>query len=128
MEAEGLMIRRVAALVAACLLGSLPVAVPLGAAASTGTGSGAEQAGGQLPQFPEVIPLPDGWQPEGIAVAGHFAYFGSLATGSIYRADLLTGLGGVLSVGPNTPSVGMKVGPGGRLFVSGGPAGDARVV
>jgi sugar lactone lactonase YvrE len=86
-------------------------------------------AAGRPARFPTVIPLPDGWQPEGIAIgAGPVAYFGSLATGSIFRVDLSTGRGRVLSVGPGTPSVGLKVDPHGRLFVAGGTAGDARVV
>ncbi|MEV4898896.1 superoxide dismutase, partial [Nonomuraea sp. NPDC055795] len=54
--------------------------------------------------------------------------FGSLANGSIYRANLRTGRGAIISVGPGTPSVGMKIDERGRLFVAGGTAGDARVV
>lgn len=79
--------------------------------------------------FPDTINLPDGWRPEGIAI-GHrpFAYFGSLGTGSIYRADLRTGEGKVISTGPGTPSVGLKIDGFGRLFVAGGSAGNARVV
>jgi hypothetical protein len=34
----------------------------------------------------------------------------------------------VISEGPGTPSVGLKIDRRGRLFVSGGAAGDARVV
>ena len=42
--------------------------------------------------FPTVISLPDGFQPEGIAIGAlPFAYFGSRAGGSIYRANLVTG-------------------------------------
>jgi sugar lactone lactonase YvrE len=79
--------------------------------------------------FPSTIALPDGFQPEGIAIGpGPVAYLGSLADGSIYRADLVTGRGRIVSQGPGTPSVGMKSDARGRLFVSGGPAGDARVV
>lgn len=79
--------------------------------------------------FPATFPLPDGWRPEGIAIGpGPFAYVGSLADGSIYRADLRTGQGGVISQGPGTPSVGLKTDWKGRLFVAGGSAGDARVV
>jgi sugar lactone lactonase YvrE len=79
--------------------------------------------------FPATIQLPDGFQPEGIAIGGGpTAYFGSLADGSIYRADLRTGTGSVISQGPGTPSVGLKVDHRGRLFVAGGGAGDARVV
>lgn len=81
------------------------------------------------PSFPTTIDLPDGFQPEGIAIGpGPVAYFGSLADGSIYRADLRTGRGRVVSEGPGTPSVGMKTDARGRLYVAGGAAGDARVV
>lgn len=81
------------------------------------------------PGFPPSFALPHGFQPEGIAVGpGPVAYFGSLADGAIYRADLRTGRGRVISEGPGTPSVGMKTDARGRLFVAGGAAGDARVV
>lgn len=79
--------------------------------------------------FPTTIALPNGFQPEGIAIGpGPVAYLGSLADGSIYRADLITGRGRIISEGPGTPSVGMKTDARGRLFVAGGAAGDARVV
>jgi sugar lactone lactonase YvrE len=79
--------------------------------------------------FPATIPLPNGFQPEGIAIGpGPVAYLGSLADGSIYRVDLLTGRGRTISPGPGTPSVGMKTDARGRLFVAGGAAGNARVV
>jgi len=79
--------------------------------------------------FPATIPLPDGFQPEGIAIGpGPVAYLGSLADGSIYRANLVTGRGRIVSEGSGTPSVGMKTDARGRLFVAGGAAGDARVV
>src|SRR2546421_808047 len=78
--------------------------------------------------FPTTIALPDGFPPEGIAIDGHLAYFGSRLDGSIYRADLRTGTGAVLSKGPGTPSLGLKVDQRGRLFVAGGTGGDARVL
>ncbi|SFP44697.1 Sugar lactone lactonase YvrE [Amycolatopsis arida] len=79
--------------------------------------------------LPDTIPLPDGFRPEGIAIGpGPYAFFGSLDTGAIYRANLLTGRGTVISPGPGTPSVGMKTDHLGRVFVAGGAAGDARVV
>ena len=56
------------------------------------------------------------------------AWLGSLADGDIYRLDLRTGAGRVISEGPGTPSVGLKADWHGRLFVAGGAAGDARVV
>ncbi|MFE6620968.1 SMP-30/gluconolactonase/LRE family protein [Streptomyces sp. NPDC057740] len=77
---------------------------------------------------PAVIHLPNGFRPEGIAVGGGpYAYLGSLGDGSIYRADLRTGEGGIVSTGPGTPSVGLKLDHRGRLFVAGRGQG-ARVV
>ena len=79
--------------------------------------------------FPDRIELPDGFRPEGIAIGhGRTAWFGSLADGDIYEADLRTGAGEVISEGPGTSSVGLKVDRCGRLFVAGGPAGNGRVV
>jgi sugar lactone lactonase YvrE len=50
--------------------------------------------------FPESIPLPDGFYPEGIAVgAGHDFYAGSLLDGALYRGDLRTGEGAVITPG-----------------------------
>ncbi|MBV7337940.1 superoxide dismutase [Chloroflexi bacterium TSY] len=46
--------------------------------------------------FPDLIPLPNGWRPEGITSGtGATAYVGSLGTGAIYRVDLATGEGEV---------------------------------
>ena len=73
--------------------------------------------------------LPAGFQPEGIAIGNApYAYFGSRADGDIYRASLNTGRGEVISQGPGTPSLGLKLDGRGRLFVAGGSGGDARVV
>ena len=80
--------------------------------------------------FPEVIPLPVGFYPEGIAIGdGHTAYVGSLASGSIYQADLRTGEGSVLVTGsPGSLAVGLDVDRrSGYLFVAGGFSGGARV-
>lgn len=77
---------------------------------------------------PTVIRLPNGFRPEGITIGGGpYAYLGSLGDGSIYRADLRTGEGGIVSAGPGTPSVGLKLDHRGRLFVAGRGQG-ARVV
>ncbi len=66
-----------------------------------------------------MIELPDGFRPEGIAIDPRgTAYLGSLADGDIYAADLRTGEGEVISQGPGTPSVGLKIDQFGRLFVS----------
>lgn len=81
------------------------------------------------PSLPSTIDLPPGFRPEGIAIGrAPVAYFGSLADGDIYRVDLKTGSGQVVSEGPGTPSVGMKLDNCGRLYVAGGAAGDARVI
>ncbi len=54
-------------------------------------------AAAPLQAFPDVIPLPNGFQPEGIAVGkGHTFYVGSIPTGAVYRGDLRTGEGAVL--------------------------------
>lgn len=103
------------------------VGLPLVIAALVGTQVVPSASAGTV--FPTTIDLPAGFQPEGIAIGpGPVAYLGSLADGSIYRADLVTGRGKIVSEGPGTPSVGMKTDARGRLFVSGGTAGDARVV
>ena len=103
-------------LLTASLLG-LALAVPLTSPAQAHT------------RGPDRIELPDGFRPEGIAIGKNKqAYLGSLADGDIYQADLRTGQGRVISQGPGTPSVGLKLDRRGRLFVAGGPAGSGRVV
>lgn len=82
-----------------------------------------------VPQPPTTLQLPNGFQPEGIAIGpGPYAYFGSLADGSIYRIDLATGAGSTVSPATGTMSVGIKTDASGRLFVAGGAVGDARVI
>ncbi len=76
--------------------------------------------------FPATIPLPPGWQPEGIAIGnGKTLYAGSRATGAVYKADLRTGKGAVL-VQPvaGRAATGLKFNRG-RLFVSGAATGKA---
>jgi hypothetical protein len=78
---------------------------------------------------PTTIDLPAGFQPEGIAIGkAPFAYFGSRVDGDIYRASLKTGRGKVISEGPGTASLGLKLDGKGRLFVAGGNGGNARVI
>jgi sugar lactone lactonase YvrE len=98
--------------------------------AATLTVPGAASAhGSRHRHFPDSIPLPNAFQPEGIAIGrAPYAYFGSLANGDIYRADLATGRGKIISTGPGTPSVGLKIDDRGRLFVAGGAAGNGRAV
>jgi sugar lactone lactonase YvrE len=79
--------------------------------------------------FPETIPLPNGWQPEGIATGrGHDFFAGSRATGAVFAGDLRTGRGDVL-VPPRTgrAALGMKVDNRERLFVAGGGTGKGFV-
>lgn len=80
--------------------------------------------------FPAIIPLPDGFQPEGIVIGrGPVIYAGSLATGDIYRADLRTGEGEVFIEGePGQSAVGLGFDARTNyLYVSGGAAGEGRV-
>ena len=90
-------------------------------------------AGTAQAQSPEILPttisLPNGFQPEGIAIGVlPFAFFGSRATGDLFRVNLITGEGKIFSTGPGTPSLGMKVDLRARLFVAGGTGGNGRVV
>jgi sugar lactone lactonase YvrE len=79
--------------------------------------------------LPDRLDLPDGFQPEGIAIGrGPTAWLGSRADGDLYRLDLRTGTGTVVSQGPGTASLGLKIDRRGRLFVAGGPSGSGRVV
>ena len=77
--------------------------------------------------FPSTIALPNGFQPEGITATGTTFYVGSIPTGAVYRGNLRTGEGSIL-VQPATgrAAIGMKVDRG-RLFVAGGPTGNADV-
>jgi sugar lactone lactonase YvrE len=78
-------------------------------------------------QFPDTVPLPNGWLPEGIATGtGTTIYAGSRADGSVWKGDLRTGEGEVLVDGDGRVAVGLKVNRG-LLFVSGGGTGDAYV-
>ncbi len=89
----------------------------------------AEAAPHHGPQHaPGRIALPVGFQPEGIAIQGGTAYLGSRVSGDIYAVNLRTGRGSVISQGPGTPSLGLKVDGAQRLYVSGGSSGTGRVV
>jgi hypothetical protein len=57
-------------------------------------------AGARAPAFPDSLPLPDGFYPEGITVGtGQDFFVGSLLDGSLYRGDLRTGAGEVIASG-----------------------------
>ncbi|MFI5915265.1 superoxide dismutase [Dactylosporangium sp. NPDC051541] len=105
----------------------LTLAAALTAALLAGPAS-AFASGADRP-LPTTLNLPDGFQPEGIAIGpGAFAYFGSRADGRIYRVNLVSGAGAQLSPPVGSASLGMKTDGRGRLFVAGGGGGDARVV
>lgn len=89
----------------------------------------ADAAGESRDRFPSEIDLPDGFFPEGIAIGrGSTFYVGSLADGSIYKGDLRTGEGAVLTetTGQFT-TVGIDVDRRERVWVAGGPTGTGRV-
>ena len=80
--------------------------------------------------FPEVIPLPNGFQPEGIASGrGTTFYVGSIPTGAVYRGDYATGAGEILIPGAEgRQAIGLKYDErSDLLFIAGGPTGKAFV-
>jgi sugar lactone lactonase YvrE len=80
--------------------------------------------------FPETIPLPNGFRPEGIAIGeGHDFYVGSIPTGAIYKGNLRTGEGDLL-VPPTEgrAAIGLAYDlRSGFLFVAGGGTGAGYV-
>lgn len=80
--------------------------------------------------FPDAVPLPVDFQPEGIATgSGSTFYVGSLRTGDIYRGDLRSGTGTVFIDAPaGRAAVGLKADTAHHLlFVAGGATGAAYV-
>jgi sugar lactone lactonase YvrE len=78
--------------------------------------------------FPQVIQLPNGFQPEGIEVGnGNTFYVGSRTTGAIYRGNLRTGAGAVLVPGGQGRSATGIEFDRNRLIVAGAGTGDAFV-
>ena len=75
----------------------------------------------------DTIPLPDGFQPEGIDIDGSHFFVGSISTGAVYRGDVRTEEGSVLVPGrEGRAAIGLKVDDG-RIFVAGGATGQAYV-
>jgi len=92
------------------------------AAAGVGGSQAATEKG-----YPDTIRLPDGFQPEGIAIAGNTFFVGSIPTGAIYRGSLRSGEGAILVPGgAGKAAIGVDA-DSGRLFVAGGPTGKAFV-
>jgi sugar lactone lactonase YvrE len=83
---------------------------------------------GAASRFPERLALPDGFQPEGIAIGerGTF-YVGSIPTGAIYRGNLRTGEGAVINPGGSgRAAIGVALHHD-KLYVAGGPTGKGFV-
>ncbi len=77
--------------------------------------------------FPDVLSLPDGFFPEGIATGdGTNAFVGSLVDGAVWKGDLRTGDGEILVEGvPGRIAVGLAYDAASRvLYVAGGPDGN----
>ena len=106
---------------------SVLVIALLAAAGLVAAGAPATQAKKGKRNAPAVIPLPNGFQPEGIASGpGRSLYVGSIPTGSIYRVDAKTGEGAILVNKTDRAAIGIKVDDG-RIYVAGGPTGRAFV-
>ena len=79
--------------------------------------------------LPDVIALPPGWQPEGIAKGrGTTMLSGSIATGDILAVDVVTGDSHlVVDAPPGRTAAGLEQDRWGRLWVAGGATGQAYV-
>ncbi|MEA2466277.1 MAG: hypothetical protein QOJ57_403 [Thermoleophilaceae bacterium] len=85
-------------------------------------------ASGKGESRPKTIPLPAGFQPEGIASGkGSSLYVGSIPTGAVWKGDAKTGSGSVLvPAHDGRAAIGVKVDERARrIFVAGGPTGKA---
>lgn len=78
--------------------------------------------------FPDVIPLPNGWAPEGIAAGpGNDLYVGSIPSGGVLKVDARTGkTTQVVPRQEGRSAIGIKVDDG-RIYVAGGMTGRAFV-
>jgi hypothetical protein len=106
------------------LLVAVTALAGLGASAAVATPT-STQGSSKHGSLPSVIPLPNGFQPEGIDIArdGTF-YVGSIPTGAVFRGNVRTGRGDlVVEPREGRAAIGLKVDGRGRLFVAGGPTG-----
>ncbi len=95
----------------------------------------AHEGGKHKAKRPDVIALPDGFQPEGITTGKRRSFFvGSRDTGAIYKGSLRTGKGKILVAGgpsgvpgDENAATGLKVDRRKRLFVSGADSKHIRV-
>jgi hypothetical protein len=98
-----------AAILALLVTLMVPLALPVGASSGE--------------TFPQVFNVPNGWQPEGIAIGrGSSFYVGSLLTGAVYGGDMRTGDGEVVvPPQPGRIAVGLDVDKrSNAIFVAGG--------
>lgn len=82
------------------------------------------------PAFPDILPLPTGFQPEGIATGRGTDFFvGGFISGAVYKGDLRNGVGDILVPGGlGRMSIGLKVDlRSNLLYVAGGFTGAAFV-
>lgn len=87
-------------------------------------------AADDLAIFPQTISLPNGFRPEGIAAGrGPTIFAGSIGTGAIFAANLVTGEGSiVVPAQTGRPAIGLSFDPRTNLiYVAGGPTGAAYV-
>jgi sugar lactone lactonase YvrE len=79
--------------------------------------------------FPDIIRLPDGFQPEGIASGrGTSLYVGSIPLGAVWAGDARSGRGALLvPPHPGRNHIGIKVDRRNRIFAAGGPTGQGYV-
>ena len=108
---------------------ALSAAIAVPAVADHGQGKGKGKG-----HKPEVIQLPQNFNPEGITTAKRHTFFvGSRVTGAIYRGSLRTGEGDILVaggpavMGDEHAATGLKVDRRGRLFASGADSKHIRV-
>ena len=99
-------------LIAMALIACAAIAVPAAADRGKGASKGHK---------PDVIALPNGFQPEGITTGKRHTFFaGSRATGAIYKGSLRSGKGAILvEGGEGRQATGLKLDRYKRLWVSG---------
>ena len=77
--------------------------------------------------FPDTIALPNGFRPEGIAIGrGATIFAGSIGTGAIFAASLITGQGSILvPAQAGRAAIGLSFDPRSDIiYVAGGPTGQ----
>jgi sugar lactone lactonase YvrE len=80
--------------------------------------------------YPDLLPLPNGFQPEGIVIGPSYSFYvSSLSSGDIYKGDLRTGEGSLfITPATPTPSGGLALDIRSKyLYVAGGFTGTAYI-